>query len=216
MSIDQSFGPSRRSFLASSAGAILAAREALSAVNKPRRTAALRPDVHLSASDLQFLEDFQKCCFRFFWEQWNNRTGLFLDRARMDGTASSQVSSIAATGFGLTALCIGAERGWVSREQVRTRILTTLRYLWGHAFHEHGWFLHFVDSRTGLRAMNSEVSSVDTALLLAGVLTAQGYFSSDREIHRLAKQIFERVDFTWMLNGIRTCSPTAPCRAAGF
>jgi len=199
--IDKSFGPSRRSFLVSSAGAMLVAREALSA-SRPVRHPVLHPEAaKLSASDLQFLENFQKCCFRYFWEQWSNRTGLFLDRARMDGTASSQVSSIAATGFGLTALCIGAERGWVSREEVRTRVLTTLRYLWGHAFHEHGWFLHFVDSRTGLRTMNSEVSSVDSALLLAGVLTAQGYFSSDREIRRLAKQIFERVDFTWMLNG---------------
>jgi hypothetical protein len=199
--VNRSFHPSRRGFLVSSAGALLIARDALSAV-RPARRPALRPEAaKLSASDLQFLENFQKCCFRFFWEQWSNRTGLFLDRARMDGTASSQVSSIASTGFGLTALCIGAERGWVSREQVRIRVLATLRYLWGHAFHEHGWFLHFVDSRTGLRALNSEVSSVDSALLLAGVLTAQGYFSTDHEIRRLAKQIFERVDFAWMLNG---------------
>lgn len=124
-----------------------------------------------------------------------------MDRARMDGSPSTYVGSIAATGFGLTALCIGAEHGWVRREQARTRVLITLRYLWGHSFHDHGWFLHFMDARTGQRRLDAEISSIDTALLLAGILTAQGYFSSDREIRLLAKQIFERVDFAWMLNG---------------
>lgn len=205
MFTSKSFDSSRRQFLLSSAGALLGAELASAAATSGKHAAKrpllLRPDVKLKPDDLQFLEDYEKRCFRFFWEQWNNRTGLFLDRARMDGTPSSQVSSLAATGFGLTALCVGAEHGWVSRDQVRTRVLTTLRYLWGHAFHDHGWFLHFVDSRTGLRAMNSEISSIDTALLLAGVLTVQGYFSADREIRLLAKQIFERVDFVWMLNG---------------
>jgi hypothetical protein len=199
------FDTSRRNFLLSAAGAALGAADLASAATSKAHHAAkpfnLRPEVHLKADDLQFLEDFEKRCFRYFWEQWNNRTGLFLDRARMDGTPSSQVASIAATGFGLSALCIGAEHGWVSKEQARTRVLTTLRYLWAHAFHDHGWFLHFVDSRTGLRAMGSEVSSIDTALLLAGILTAQAYFSADREVRQLSRQIFERVDFAWMLNG---------------
>ncbi|HEX4166079.1 MAG TPA: glucoamylase family protein, partial [Bryobacteraceae bacterium] len=114
---------------------------------------------------------------------------------------SIHIGSIAATGFGLTAFCIGAEHGWVPRDQARNRVLTSLRFLQRRAFHDHGWFLHFMDANTGLRRMESEISSIDTALLLAGVLTAQGYFSSDREIRLLAKQIFERVDFTWMLNG---------------
>ncbi len=192
---------SRRLFLTASAGGLLAARDAFSAPRTAAHHVSNHPQVNLKPEDRQFLDDYEKRCFRYFWEQWNNRTGLFLDRARMDGTASSQVASSAATGFGLTALCIGAERGWVSREQARSRALITLRFLWGHAFHDHGWFLHFMDARTGARSLDSEVSSVDTAILLAGVLTAQGYFGSDHEIRQLAKQIFERVDFAWMLNG---------------
>jgi hypothetical protein len=166
---------------------------------KRRVAAATLPN--LSASDLAFLADYEERSFRYFWDQWNPHTGLILDRARMDGSSAGNVASIAATGFGLTAFCIGAEHRWVHKEQARLRVLTTLRFLWTHAFHDHGWFLHFVDASTAERRLNSEISSIDTALLLAGVLTADGYFSTDKEIHTLAKQIFERVDFNWMLNG---------------
>ncbi len=193
---------SRRGFLASSAAAVLSAPTASAAVTKLKlHQLKTIPSANLKPEELRFLEDYEKCCFRYFWEQWDDRTGLILDRARLDGAPSSHVGSIAATGFGLTALCIGVEHGWVPREQARNRVLTSLRFLGRHSFHDHGWFLHFMDARTGLRRMDSEVSSIDTALLLAGVLTVQGYFSSDREIRLLAKQIFERVDFAWMLNG---------------
>ncbi len=192
-------GSSRREFLLSSAGAVLGARAALGAPLHPLHP---QPPRALDLQEKAFLEDYEKRCFRYFWEQWNSHTGLYMDRARLDGGASgNNVGSSAATGFGLTALCIGASHGWVPREQARTRVLTTLRYLWAHAFHDHGWYYHFMDAGTGARRLNSEISSVDSALLLAGILTAQGYFSSDREIHLLAKQIFERVDFVWMLNG---------------
>jgi hypothetical protein len=189
-------GVSRRAFLSASVGATVAAGSALSALTLPPALPKLKPE------ERQFLEDYAKRSFRFFWDQWNHRTGLFLDRGRMDGSPSgNNVGSVAATGFGLTALAIGADHGWISKEQARTRALTTLRFLWAHAFHDHGWFFHFMDASTGVRRMESEISSVDTALLLAGVLSVQGYFSTDREIHLLAKQIFERVDFVWMLNG---------------
>ena len=189
-------GSSRREFLWLSAGAVLAARSALSAPLHPGTPKPLRPQ------EKAFLEDYERRCFRYFWEQWDSHTGLFMDRARLDGRGSgNNVGSSAATGFGLTALCIGASHGWVPREQARTRVLTSLRYIWSHAFHDHGWFYHFMDANTGARRLNSEISSVDSALLLAGALTAQGYFSNDREIRLLAKQIFERVDFVWMLNG---------------
>jgi len=156
----------------------------------------------LKVEDRQFLEDYAKRSFRFFWDQWSQQTGLFMDRSRMDGSpAGNEVGSTAATGFGLTALCIGAERGWISKEHARQRVLTTLRFLWRHAFHDHGWFYHFMDAKTGARRLDSEISSIDTALLVAGALTAQGYFSADREIRMLVKDIFERIDFVWMLNG---------------
>ncbi len=191
---DHSF--SRREFLFSTAGVALLAHRAPAATTLPDIAPVLKPE------DRKFLEDYAKCCVRYFWEQVDPHTGIIMDRGRNDGARSGDnVGSSAATGFGLTALCIGADRGWIPRDQVRARVLTTLRYFWVHAFHDHGWYYHFMDASTGERRLGSELSSVDTALLLCGVLTAAGYFSNDREIQSLAKQIFERVDFAWMLNG---------------
>jgi hypothetical protein len=155
----------------------------------------------IAPDDRLFLEDMQKRAVRYFWDQADEHTGIVLDRARNDGSRSSNVGSSAATGFGLTGLCIAATHGWLPRDQVRTRVATTLRYFWAHAFHDHGWFYHFMDVHTGERRLNSEISSIDTALLLCGILTAESFFSTDKEIPLLAKQIFDRVDFTWMLAG---------------
>jgi len=152
-----------------------------------------------------FLEDLQQRSFRYFWEQADPNTGLVPDRARMDGLtlpASHQnVASIAATGFGLTALCIAADRNWVDQVQVRERARNTLRFFDARAFQQHGWFYHWMDAKTGERRWNSEVSSIDTALLLAGVLTVRQCFRDDLEIVRRAQKIYQRVDFRWMLNG---------------
>ena len=212
-----SFDLSRRMFLASGAGAALSAQTALASPHRSKPLAVpYGRGSHLKSEDLKFLEDYEKRCFHYFWDQWDERTGLTLDRARLDGGPSSHVGSIGATGFGLTAFCIGAEHGWVPREQARQRVLTSLRFLGRHAFHDHGWFLHFMDAKTGGRRLDSEVSSIDTALLLAGVLTAQAYFSSDREIRLLAKQIFDRVDFSWMLNGNQALLSHGVQPGAGF
>ena len=127
------------------------------------------------------------------------------DRARTDNSPLDEnhrnVGSIAATGFGLTALCIGAERGWITSAQARERSRITLRFFANQAFQQHGWFYHWLDTKTGERRWQSEVSSIDTALLLAGVLTARQYFRDDPEIGKLATNIYARVDFRWMLNG---------------
>lgn len=151
----------------------------------------------------QFLEDLSHRSFLFFWEQANAETGLVRDRALADsGTPDQRAwASSAATGFGLTGLCIASERGWISRAQARERILATLRFYDEKAIHEHGWYYHFVDSATGVRRGTTEVSSIDTALLLAGVVTAQEYFNKDAEIGRLARAIWDRIDFRWMMNG---------------
>jgi hypothetical protein len=111
------------------------------------------------------------------------------------------VASIAATGFGLTSLCIAAERNWISRTEAIERTRNTLRFFDARAFQQRGWFYHWLDAKTGERRWNSEVSSIDTALLLAGVLTVRQCFASDVELVRLATRIYERVDFRWMLNG---------------
>ena len=158
----------------------------------------------LSTQDHAFLEDLQRRSFQYFWEQADPNTGLVADRARADASELDEnhrnVGSIAATGFGLSALCIGAERGWVDRTKARERTRNTLRFFATRAYEQHGWFYHWLDIKTGQRRWNSEVSSIDTALLLGGVLTARQYFRDDPEISQLATKIYERIDFRWMLN----------------
>jgi hypothetical protein len=167
-------------------------------------TATVRQSA-LTPADHAFLEDLQKRSFRYFWEQADPHTGLVADRARADASAMDEnhrnVASIASTGFGLTSLCIAAERGWIDREKARERTRNTLRFFAERAYQQRGWFYHWLDIKTGERRWNSEVSSIDTALLLGGVLTARQYFHDDLEIRRLSTLVYERVDFRWMLNG---------------
>jgi len=157
-----------------------------------------------SVRDAIFLEDLERRSFQYFWEQADPQTGLVLDRTRTDGSPSDEnhrvIASIAATGFGLTGLCIAADRHWLRSDEARQRVRNTLRFLAERAPHEHGWFYHWMDYRTGERKWNSEISSIDTALLLAGMLAARKYFQNDAEIVRLATKIYERIDFPWMLN----------------
>lgn len=152
-----------------------------------------------------FLDDLSHRAFLFFWEQADPDTGLVHDRAKAtggyEGNGIRNVASSAATGFGLTALCIGVERGWITRKQARERAFAALTFLAEHAGQEHGWFYHFVDASTGERQWKSEISSIDTALLLGGILTVRRYFQDEPAIARLAQRIYERVDFAWMLNG---------------
>ena len=161
----------------------------------------------LSAEDDRFLEDLERRAFQFFWEHSDVNTGLTLDRARTNGDAPKagedhfQVASIAATGFALTSYCVAAERNWVTSEQAKTRTRNTLDFFANRAFHKNGWFYHWLDQKTGARRWRGEVSSIDTALLLGGVLSVRQCFAGDQEIVRLAKEIYERVDFPWMLNG---------------
>ncbi len=158
-----------------------------------------------SAQHETFLDDLQRRSFQYFWEQADPTTGLVPDRARMNGTAldvnHQNVASIAATGFGLSSLCIAADRNWIDKSQARERARNTLRFFATRAYQQHGWFYHWLDAKTGDRRWNSEVSSIDTALLLGGVLTVRQCFRDDNEIAQLAGKIYQRVDFRWMLNG---------------
>jgi hypothetical protein len=160
---------------------------------------------HFSAREISFLEDLERRSSQYFWDEASPITGLVLDRTKTDGTPADEdhryIASIAATGFGLTAICIATERGWINRASARERVRTTLRFFADHALQEHGWFYHWMDVDTGERRWRSEVSSIDTALLVAGALTARQYFREDAEIVRLASKIYERIDFPWMLNG---------------
>jgi hypothetical protein len=130
-----------------------------------------------------------------------------LDRAGTNGAPhppghpSYNIASSAATGFALTGLCIAAERKWITREQVLERARRTLQFFANQAEHKNGWFYHWMDKVTGERRWQSEISSIDTALLLGGVLTVRQCFRDDKEIVQLATKIYDRIDFSWMLNG---------------
>lgn len=165
----------------------------------------------LTPSDQEFLDDLAQRSFRYFWEQADPHTGLVRERAlgsRHDNE-DRYIGSLAPTGFGLVAACIGAVRGWIPGDSARQRIRTTLRFFADHAPQQHGWFYHCMHMGTGERSgfhpsdpNRSELSSIDSALLLGGVLAARGCFGDDdAEIARLASAIYERMDFRWMLNG---------------
>jgi hypothetical protein len=157
------------------------------------------------ADDEEFLDYLQYAAFQYFWREANPTNGLVRDRSRPDS-----VSSIAATGFGLTALGIGIDRGWVSRDEGRRRALRTLETFWekpqgaspdgciGH----RGWFYHFLDMNTALRVWKCELSSIDTALLLAGVLYSKNYFDrehlEEQAIRDLAYQLLDRIDWAFL------------------
>src|SRR5262245_16991698 len=121
----------------------------------------------LSPEDDGFLEDLERACFLYFWEQSVPETGLVKDRcntrAERDATI---VASIAATGFGLTALCIGSERQYVSRSEARDRVIAALRFLYSRMPTHRGFYHHWADVRNGERIWDSEISSIDTAILL--------------------------------------------------
>jgi hypothetical protein len=152
-----------------------------------------------------FVETMQQRTFEWFWDTTNPRNGLVPDR-----WPEINFSSIAAIGFGLTAYGVGAERGYVTREQARDRTLTTLKFLWDapqsseprEVTGYRGFFYHFLDMEKGLRYQTVELSAIDTALMMGGVLFAQSYFERDhpaeREIRDLAEKLYQRVEWNWM------------------
>ncbi|MBN8428805.1 MAG: hypothetical protein J0L65_15195 [Xanthomonadales bacterium] len=155
----------------------------------------------------KLLRDIERRTFNYFWQETRADNGLAPDRVPWD----EPFASVAAVGFALTAYPLGVERGWISREQARERTLATLRFLHdapqgsgeqGMAGY-HGFFYHFLHLDTGARyAPWVELSSVDTALLLGGVLFAQSWFDQDqpdeRAIRDLAEAIYQRVDWTFL------------------
>lgn len=158
-----------------------------------------------AVTDDQFLDQVQRASFLFFWEQASSSTGLIKDRALAAGNDTRTVASIAAIGFGLTALCIAHRRGYADAGQIEARVKSTLTYLLNRLPNVNGFFYHFVDMNSGARVWNCELSSIDTSILLCGVLTCRQYFQG-AEIRSLASQIYNRVNWPWMLNGGSTFS----------
>jgi hypothetical protein len=161
-----------------------------------------------SAEDDAFLDDMQRRGCLYFVEQAGAKTGQVLDRASANNTTGKLdnrlMASIAATGFGLTALCIADHRNYQPHAKLLEQVRRTLQYQLHSMPHEHGFLYHFNNIDSGVPFKGSEVSPIDTSLLLCGVLTARAHFHDDAEIVQLATQLYERVDWTWMLNGGQT------------
>ena len=156
-----------------------------------------------SVEDEKFLDEVEKKGFEYFLYEHNPRTGLVKDKANNFRRDTTEIASIAATGFGLTAMCVGAERGWISKSQAQAYCAKTLWFFLNKMGHEHGFFYHFVRWNTGSKVNHTELSSIDTALFLTGALLAGEYFKGT-EVESLAAEIYDRVDFEWMLNGGKT------------
>jgi hypothetical protein len=157
------------------------------------------------SSDSLLLDELQRASFDFFWNEADTRTGLVRDRADANGNDKRRLSSIAATGFGLTALCIGHHRKYEAESEIVDRVRTSLKFLAEEAPHVHGFFYHYVDMNSGQRIASSEVSPIDMAIFLCGVLTCREYFH-DKEIRKNATRIYERVEWPWALDGADTFS----------
>jgi hypothetical protein len=155
---------------------------------------------------LAFIEEIEARTFRFFWDAGDPETGLMPDRA-----PTRTFASAAAIGYALTAYGIGAERGYVTREEAAGRVLTTLRFLWEapqgtdpvDATGHRGFFYHFLDLETGRRYRNTELSPVDTALLMAGALFCHQYFDAattrESAIRAYADSLYRRVEWDWAM-----------------
>ncbi|WP_230474765.1 glucoamylase family protein [Dyella monticola] len=171
----------------------------------------------LPANQQAMVAELEKRTFQWFWDSANPTNGLIPDHY-----PGPSFSSIASVGFGLTAYGIGVERGYITRAQAVDRTLATLRFFASAPENDseddaagyQGFFYHFLDMHTGKRFdRNIELSSVDTTLLLGGVLFAESYYDRDtpkeKAIRKLADTIYRRVDWTWM-------QPRAPLISMGW
>ncbi|WP_033921378.1 glucoamylase family protein [Sphingomonas sp. 37zxx] len=162
------------------------------------------------------IDDIQRRAFRYFWETTDPRTGLAPDR-----WPTPSFASIAAVGYALTAYPIGASHGWVTRAAARDRTLATLEFLAAAPMGEgertsgnRGFFYHFLGVTQGWRFARAELSTVDTALLMGGVLFAQSWFDraddpAEARIRALAEQLYTAIEWPWI-------TPRAPLVSMGW
>jgi len=194
---------------------------AVSGAGSPARAGA-QP---VSLSDEQMLDIIQHRAFDFFWNETSS-LGLTKDRAGAFAPDSYRYSSIASTGFALAAVCVGESRGWVSRDDARARVMTTLLTFRDKLTASSGFYYHFVDKDTGAPWPGSEISDIDTALFVYGAIFAGEYFQqryADGAPAAVAQEIYQRVDWPSRLGGYQSyCeyimmdllamgSPTHPC-----
>ena len=165
------------------------------------------PQPPIPPADRAFLDTLQHRTFNFFWERAHPANGLIPDR-----WPTPSFSSVAAVGFGLASYPVGIEHNWITRTQGADRVLTTLRFLWkapqgpqpSGAIGYSGLFYHFLDMQSGTRFETVELSTIDTGLLMAGVLFCGEYFdgtvASEKEIRALADSLYLRVDWQWTVH----------------
>ena len=156
------------------------------------------------------LETVQHKAFDFFWNESDPVTGLTKDRAVNIGSKPDTytVASTAATGYALAALPVGVSHNWVAKDAAYGRALTTLRFVHDKLETNHGFYYHFLDKSTGKRVWKSELSSIDTALLLLGARVAGDYWPGT-EVQRLSDDLTRRADWTWMQTGGEANPPEA-------
>jgi hypothetical protein len=158
----------------------------------------------------EVLDRFQRAAFGYFLDAHNPTNGLVADSTREGAPAS-----IAVVGFALSSYAVAVERGWMARADAAARTLVTLRFFWNSSQSEKpdatgykGFYYHFLDMQSGKRVWQSELSLIDTTLLLAGVLTASVYFTEstpgETEIRELADALYRRVDWQWARGGEAT------------
>ncbi|QDH17961.1 Tat pathway signal protein [Swingsia samuiensis] len=178
-----------------------------SGLAQERKVGSFLKPTKVSAADKKFINDLEYKTFRWFWDTANSKTGLVPDRAPLPKGAAS----IASVGFGLTAYGIGVERGYITRNEAVERTLKTLKFIeslpqndrpMGSAGYK-GFYYHFLDQETGLRVADwSELSSVDTALFMSGVLFSQSFYTRndarEKEIRQIADRLYRRIDWNWM------------------
>ena len=161
----------------------------------------------------RFLDTLSKRTFNYFWDLAGKENGQVPDR-----WPNETFSSIAATGFGLAVYIVGVEKAYITRKEAAQRVYTTLKFMYqlpkgseesGIAGYK-GFFYHFLHQKSGLRYKKVELSTIDTGLLMAGILCCMSYFDSDdkieREIRKLANLLFEEVDWKWAMNKELTMS----------
>jgi hypothetical protein len=155
------------------------------------------------------IDSYQRSALAYFERHTHARTGLVADSSGADADAS-----IAGSGMALSSLVVAAERGWIDRAAAAERALMMLRFLAGtESSGTHGFYFHFLDPANGTRAGKCEVSTMDSALLFAGALTASAYFTlenaTETGIRSLGEELYLRADWQW-------ASPRGPVVSHGW
>ncbi len=153
-----------------------------------------------TAPNDEVLDLVEHAAFGFFWNEVSPKNGLIKDRCYAFGSDLRNVASIASVGFGLSAICVADKRGWVEKDAAYKRVLMTLKFFQTEAQMYNGFFFHYYELDTGAPVSGFEVSSVDTALFMMGVITAKQYYKGT-DVETVADQLLNTVDWPWMMNG---------------